>query len=60
MSGYTALVSAIDDGNGNSSGLVRFQIVKNSDNSVVYDTQPGAADTADPTTSVTKGKIAVH
>ncbi len=58
-SGYTILVSAIDQGNGQPSGLVRFQI-KDSGGNVVYDTQQGAVDTADPTTSVTKGKITVH
>jgi hypothetical protein len=58
-SGYTVLVSTIDEGSGNPSGKVRFQI-KDSGNSVVYDTQPGASDTADPTLSVTKGTIKVH
>jgi PKD repeat protein len=59
VSGHTVLVSAIDEGNGQPSGLVRFQI-KNAGGTVVYDTQPGAGDTADPTTDVTKGKIQVH
>jgi len=57
--GYTVLVSAIDTGNGNPSGLVRFQI-KDSSSNVFYDTQPGAGDNEDPTISVTKGQIAVH
>ncbi len=57
--GYTILVSAIDQGSSQPSGLVRFQI-KDSGGNVVYDTQQGAVDTADPTTSVTKGKITVH
>ena len=57
VSGYTVLVSAIDQGTQN--GLVRFQI-KDSGGTVVYDTQPGAADTADPTITVSKGKIKVH
>jgi PKD repeat protein len=60
LAGYTVLVSAIDQGNGQPSGLVRFQIKEDSSGNVVYDTQPGAADTADPTTTVTKGKIQVH
>jgi hypothetical protein len=57
VSGYTILVSAIDLGSNN--GLVRFQI-KDSSNMVIYDTQPGAADTADPTTPVSKGQIKVQ
>ncbi|HEX7042383.1 MAG TPA: hypothetical protein VF189_03975, partial [Patescibacteria group bacterium] len=59
VSGYTALVSAIDGGSGNPTGLIRFQI-KDSGGNVVYDTQNGADDTADPTVPVTKGQIAVH
>ena len=56
-SGYTVLVSAIDSGN--QGGLIRYQI-KDASGNVVYDTQPGAADTADPVTSVSKGKIRVQ
>jgi hypothetical protein len=51
--GYTILASAIDEGNANPSGKVRFQI-KNAGGTLVYDTQPGDGDSADPTTSVTK------
>ncbi len=59
IAGYTMLVSALDQGNGQQNGLIRFQI-KNPSNVVVYDTQPGANDTVDPTTIVAKGKIKIH
>lgn len=52
---YTFIVSAIDG----SPDLLRFQI-KDSSNNIIYDTQPNAADTADPTTSPTSGSIKVH
>jgi PKD repeat protein len=59
LPGYTVLVSVIDQSATNNDGLIRVQI-KDSNNNVVYDTDPGAGDTADPITTVTKGKIAVH
>jgi hypothetical protein len=59
ITGYTVLVTAIDGGNGNATDYVRYQI-KSPSGTVVYDTQPGAADNTDPTTPVTKGKIDVH
>ena len=59
VSGYTFLVSAIDGSQTGGQDLIRYQI-KDSTGNVVYDTQPGAADTANPTTSVTKGKIKVN
>ncbi len=59
LPGYTILVSAIDQGNGQQNGLIRIQL-KNPSNTIVYDTQSGAADTVNPVTPVSKGKIAVH
>ncbi|HYZ59822.1 MAG TPA: PKD domain-containing protein [Nitrososphaeraceae archaeon] len=56
VSGYSLLISAIE---GATSDFVRYQI-KDSSGNIVYDTQQGASDTADPTTVVTKGKIDVH
>ncbi|MDQ3838603.1 MAG: PKD domain-containing protein [Thermoproteota archaeon] len=56
VSGYSLLISAIE---GATSDFVRYQI-KNSSGNIIYDTQQGASDTADPTTVVTKGKIDVH
>lgn len=53
VSGYSYLITGIDSGQ-----TIRFQI-KNSSNNVVYDTQPGAADIADPITAVT-GQVIVH
>lgn len=59
VGGHTALISAIDQGNGSDKGLIRVQI-KAPNNTVIYDTQPGAADTANPTLPVSKGKISVQ
>jgi hypothetical protein len=53
---YTFLVAGIDGSGG--QGLIRFQI-KDSSGNVVYDTQPGASDIADPTTNVI-GTVVVH
>lgn len=54
---YTYLVTGID-GTGGGQGLIRFQI-KNG-NTVVYDTQPGASASANPSTLVTAGQVIVH
>jgi hypothetical protein len=59
VSGYSVLITAIDNGNGHATDYVRYQI-KNPSGVVVYDTQPGATDTTDPTAAVSKGKIDVH
>ncbi len=50
---YTFLVTGSE-----SANTIRIQI-KDSSNTVIYDTQPGAADTATPTTSVT-GHVLAH
>src|SRR6266496_1601644 len=47
---YTFFISAID----NNQNLIRFRITDPSNN-VIYDTQPGAADSADPTTAIANG-----
>lgn len=56
--GHTILVSAIDQGLGQNRGVIRVQI-KNGTNTI-YDTQPGTAETTDPTTPISRGKITVH
>jgi len=54
------LVTAQDNG-GVSLDLLRIKIWdKNNNNAVIYDTQPGAATTAAPTTSLIGGRIKVH
>ena len=58
-SGYTFLASGIDGSVAGGNDLIRFQI-KDSSNNVVYDSQPGAGDTADPTTTDATGNIRVH
>jgi protocatechuate 3,4-dioxygenase beta subunit len=57
--GYSVLATAIDSGTGSVTDYVRYKI-KDPSGNVVYDTQPGAVDTEDPTLPVTKGKIDVH
>ena len=59
VSGYTMLVSAIDQGTGQPNGLLRIQI-RDGNQNVVYDTQLNQSSIADPTTPVTKGQINVH
>jgi hypothetical protein len=59
---YGFLVSALDNGGG-SNPPDRFRLKiwdKNNNNAVVYDTQPGAATTAQPTTVLGGGRIQVH
>jgi hypothetical protein len=57
---YGFLVTALDNG-GHGSDLLRLKIWdKNNNNAVVYDTQPGAATTAAPTTALGDGRIQVH
>jgi hypothetical protein len=57
---YGFLVTALDGG-GHGADLFRLKIWdKNNHNAVVYDTQPGAATTAAPTTPLGGGRIQVH
>src|SRR6266700_2780164 len=58
-SGYTFLETGIDGSVAGGNDLIRFQI-KNSSGTVVYDSQPGAGDTDDPTTVDATGNIRVH
>ncbi len=58
-SDYTFLISGMDGSQTNSQDLVRVQ-VKDNTNAVIYDTQPGDPDTANPTTIITSGTIKVH
>jgi hypothetical protein len=57
---YGFLVTAQDNG-GHGADRFRLQIWdKNNGNAMVYDTQPGAATTAAPTTALGGGRIQVH
>ncbi len=56
---YMFLASGIDGSVVGGNDLIRFQI-KDSSNNIVYDSQPGAGDTTDPTTSDATGNIRVH
>lgn len=57
-SGYTVLITALEGTQSGRQDMIRYQI-KNASGTVVYDTQPGAALTTDPTTPVSKGKITI-
>jgi hypothetical protein len=56
--GYTFLATGIDSTVAGGTDRIRFRI-KDSANNVVYDSQPGAGDTTDPTTTVSHGSIRV-
>lgn len=56
---YNFLVTGIDGSVVGGNDLIRFQI-KDSSNIVVYDSQPGAGDTTDPTTVDATGSIRIH
>jgi hypothetical protein len=59
---YGFIVTAIDGSlksKGNSDAL-RIKIWDKATGSVIYDNQPGAPDTADPTTAVGGGSIRIH
>ena len=55
VSGYEFLVSGIDG----SPDLVRIKVWQTSTGTVVYDSQPGAADDADPVSALT-GALMIH
>lgn len=56
---YIYLATVIDGSQAGGADKIRFQI-KDASGSLVYDSQSGAADTADPTTISTGGNIKVH
>ena len=56
---YTFLITVIDGGTTNPDKL-RIKITNNADNSIVYDNQMGAPDSADPTMTIAKGQIKIH
>ncbi len=55
---YSILISAIDNSETKETDYIRYQI-KDPSGTVVYDTQPGTADTSDPLTPISKGKIVI-
>jgi hypothetical protein len=57
--GYTFIISGIDGSQTGGDNLIRVKITDSSNNTI-YDTQPGAADTAAPTTPLSNGTIKVH
>src|SRR6266581_2598293 len=58
VSGYTFLATGIDGSVAGGNDLIRFQIKQGS--TTIYGSQPGAGDTADPTTTDATGNIRVH
>jgi hypothetical protein len=58
--GYSFLISGIDGGQTGGAYYIRVQI-KDPGGNVFYDTQLGAPETADPTTTLNNGgKIQIH
>ena len=55
--GYSYLVTVVDN---DKHDLVRIQIWNTATNVVLYDSQPGAPDSAAPTTPVNDGNLKVH
>ena len=60
--GYGFLVSFIDGRKPGGGGVdkIRIKIWNSATGVVVYDTQPGAPDTADPTTALGGGRVTIH
>jgi hypothetical protein len=56
---YAFVVSVIDGGSKPADDRFRIKIWEKATGTVVYDTQPGAADTADPITPLTKGNLII-
>lgn len=56
---YNFLESGINGSQTGVSNLIRMQIT-NQSNYVIYNTQAGAAGSADPSTALTNGKIKIH
>ena len=57
------ILTAIDGSQSGGGGVDKFRIKiwdKNQGNSVVYDNQMNASDTADPTTAISGGSIVIH
>jgi PKD repeat protein len=57
---YGFLVAVIDGGSKPAQDLFRIKIWNKATGAVVYDTQPGAADTAAPTTPLTLGGLVIE
>jgi hypothetical protein len=59
---YGFMVTAVDGSMRSKGGadMFRIKIWDKSTGSVIYDNQPGAPDTADPTTAVGGGSIRIH
>jgi hypothetical protein len=48
------------DGGTSGPDLIRVQIWNSTSGTVIYDSQPGAAQTATPTTTIGAGNIKIH
>jgi hypothetical protein len=58
--GYSFVATGIDGTVAGGSDRVRFKIYNTSTNALVYDSQPGAGDSDDPTTTVSNGNLKVQ
>jgi hypothetical protein len=56
---YAFLISVIDGGSKPAQDKIRIKIWNKATGAVIYDTQPNAADNADPTTPLTRGGLVI-
>jgi streptogramin lyase len=56
---YTFLITLIDGGK-TGPDLIRIKIWDSTTGTVIYDSQPGAPDTATPTTAIGGGNLIIH
>src|SRR5579859_2476533 len=57
---YSFSVTVSDGSSSGAADKVRLKVWDSASGAIVYDTQPGAADAADPTTPLEGGNIAIH
>src|SRR5579859_5712384 len=57
---YSFILTGMDGSRSGVTDKVRIKIWDTASGTVIYDTQPGAADTADPTTPLGGGNVVIH
>lgn len=59
LGNYTILITAFDGTQAGGVDKIRIKITDSSNN-LIYDSQLGDSNTADPTTPITKGSLKIH
>ncbi len=57
---YTIFISVIDGSQSGGQDLIRIRITDTSTQNIIYDTQPGQSEVADPITTISNGSIKIH